>query len=221
VASPRALLEECVAEALSGLTTDPFWELERRRWLGEGEGGGLLAAGLAEEGGRLGACVAEEREFSGLRLPGCAFEVCGQIDRLDGEGEGLCCWDYKTGRELASAGAPLVEHPQLAAYGLALRLGLLGEEFRWRPLAGLGYVHLPSEGKVALRRLSPSGGLEAALAGFAAELARLSGTLSGGAYLPAWEACLAAGKREREICPYAALCGLLERLDARPDEEEP
>lgn len=220
VASPRSLLEECVAEALSDLTTDPFWELERRRWLGEGEGGGLLAAWLAEEADRLGHCVAEEREFSGLRLPGCAFEVCGQIDRLDGEGSGLCCWDYKTGREIASAGAPLVEHPQLAAYGLALRLGLLGEEFRGRPLAGLGYVHLPSEGKVALRRLSPPGGLEAALAEFAAELAGLSQALSGGLFLPAWERCLAAGKREWQRCPHAALCGLLECFDARPDEEE-
>lgn len=227
-ADPQALLEECVARALEGVERDPFWRLERARWLG-GEGppegsltGGLLTAWLAKEGGRLASCLAEEIEFAGLRMAGWPFEVTGKIDRLDAEEGGLVCWDYKTGNLLPSSSAPLAEHAQLAAYGLAVRARLLGEELASRPLAGLGYLHLPSAGKVATKRLEPPGGLEAALEEFAAEVARRAAAMSGGHFIPAWEECRRLGSKERERCPYLALCGLLSRLgEPQGEEEEP
>ena len=208
----RVLLEECVAQALADVAGDAFWELERRRWLGAGGEGGLLAAWLAAEGGAPGACVAEECSFEGLREAGWPFGVRGKIDRLDADEAGLFCWDYKTGSRLNKARAPLTEHPQLAAYGLAVRAGLLGKAASNQALCGLGYVHLASEAKVALKRLDPPEGLPAALAAFRAEVARRAQALAAGDFAPSWQDCLEDKARGWRRCPYAALCGLLGRL---------
>jgi RecB family exonuclease len=211
------LLEECVNEVLQEVGRDPFWQLERRRWLGGGGDSGLLGAWLAEEGDRLTNCLAEEVEFTGLRPEGWPFEVRGKIDRLDGAaGAGLTCWDYKTGGQLEGGGDPL-DHPQLAAYGLAVGAGLLSG--LPGPLAALGYIHLPRAGGVAVRLLKePAEGLEAALAAFAAEVGRRAAPLTSGHFPPGWEACL-GDRRRRERCPYVSLCGLLERLGEAAEDE--
>jgi hypothetical protein len=214
------LLEECVEAALEGTGRDPFWRLERRRWLGEGglggggpvEGGGLLRAWLAQEGANLTNCLAEEVEFAGLRHPAWPFEVRGKIDRLDAAGAGLACWDYKTGNYLASGHLPQ-DHPQLAAYGLAVASGLLAPPLAERPLAGLGYVRLPSAGKVEVRPLrEPEEGWRAALEQFAAQVGARAQAVGRGDFSPDLAACLRRPRRERERCPWRGLCGLLERL---------
>jgi len=114
-----------IEHALEGLPYDSDWEAEAdRRRAAE------LAARLVAYQDRLHA---EGGETVGRELP---FEVeigravlAGRVDRVERAGdETAVIVDFKTGAEAKySSDASVAEHPQLAAYQVAMRAGAFGE----------------------------------------------------------------------------------------------
>ncbi len=236
VRSARAWLEESVEKELSRHPRTLFWEVERLRWMGDSESGtaGVLQAWLeaeqdrAREGWRFAAA---ESRFAGLRLGPMTLK--GRVDRVDHhESMGFTVWDYKSGR--APSAAQVLERweaPQLPAYLLAVRGGLISEvKAEGQPLQA-GYIALGKAGDVAVEPLSfnrrPVNWDEALPAWEHAMEARMSSGMDGlfpadprppsrGAFTRRAGAC--------ETCPYYDLCGrfdgALERPEAESDEED-
>lgn len=144
-------LREAVLAHIAPPGSHPLWNVEARRLLGtESDEGGLLFQWLQEEWKQLQAgwrWAGMELDFSGLRLGRASITLKGRLDRLDVHGEeGLICWDYKTGRvPSAREVCETLVAPQLPAYLLALRQGLVREALKLEglPLAA-GYIDLRS-----------------------------------------------------------------------------
>ncbi len=144
-------LREAVLALIAPPDSHPLWNVEARRLLGaESDEGGLLFEWLQEEWKQLQAgwrWAGVELDFSGLQLGRASITLKGRLDRLDVHGEeGLICWDYKTGRVPSTTEVcETLVAPQLPAYLLALRQGLVREapKLEGLPLAA-GYIDLRS-----------------------------------------------------------------------------
>jgi RecB family exonuclease len=144
------ILRDSVHELLGPLITDPHWEAEKERWLGqEGSLPGLLPAWLALEkerylqGWRWGEV---EAPFQGLSKAGWPFSLKGRIDRLDyHEGsQEVLVWDYKSG-EIPAAVCIFerLEEVQLPSYLAAVKQGLV-EAARGAASLRAGFIGLKS-----------------------------------------------------------------------------
>lgn len=203
----ESILKECIAEALAGVTDNPYWQIERERW------SGLLATWLClerkrgEEGWRW---LLEEANFSSLQNAPWPFTVHGRIDRIDiNDGERkICCWDYKTG----STPPPADIHthflaPQLPLYLLALRGGKTSLPVPFQYLTA-GYIGLKSEGEVQFGEpVKDEAGWETCLSAWEKEITDLGQRLSAGNF-PADPKPTPKGNRSGacQYCPYLTLC---------------
>ncbi|MBT8407725.1 MAG: PD-(D/E)XK nuclease family protein, partial [Deltaproteobacteria bacterium] len=120
--------QKCVDKVHTRVATVPFWQVERRRLLGDKLG--LLRIWFQEEINHHQAgwrWLAEEIPFKELRVEGWPTALGGRIDRIDFHPEsGLLCWDYKSGSSPNSSDVfKYLSEPQLPAYLLALLQGLI------------------------------------------------------------------------------------------------
>ncbi|MFZ2089746.1 MAG: PD-(D/E)XK nuclease family protein, partial [Desulfobaccales bacterium] len=159
----EALLRQAAMEILGTATCDLHWEAEWRRWFGDEQTPGLLAAWLALERERLAQgwrWLGTEVAFAGLTRPGWPFTLRGRLDRLDfhpDTGE-LLIWDYKTGKIPNAAQVfDRKEEFQLPAYLCAVREGCLdlevGEVSAW----SAGFIGLKSSREDHLQHQDFSG----------------------------------------------------------------
>ena len=221
-------LEKTVDNILGDRREDPFWQVERVRLLGSDKFPGLLKAWLDEEQKRAldgWRFEAAEEPFEGLVIAKTGIALTGRLDRIDNHPEkGKALWDYKTGNP-----PPRTEvvtdmvRPQLPAYLLAIKKGLLSCLGAWSGQTQAGYIVLKkaSEVKVSgLKNVDWEGFLE----GWIEEVKkRLEGPLKG---------LYKADPRPRpsspqnqgacEYCPFPSLCGFEEQReeDESPGDEE-
>jgi RecB family exonuclease len=213
-------LREIALEELEEDLEDFHWSVEINRLLGgEGDIPGLLQEWLRREWERFQdgwKWVAFERAFNGLKLGEAAISVKGRLDRLDYHAEyGYVCWDYKTGSPPAPKEVLVdLTHPQLPAYLLAVRKGLIREAESDGAGLGAGYIDLRS-----VRYFKHS--------------QHIKSSIDLGAFLNQWEEVLAKALKELEEgsltprwmredscdsnCPYGCLCGKLMREILKTD----
>jgi ATP-dependent helicase/nuclease subunit B len=210
-------IEDCVDEVLAEVASDPFWQVERRRWLG-GEHG-LLRQWLEEEARHLGSgwrWLAEEIPFSGVTLEGWPVQLRGRIDRLDRHSEaGLCCWDYKSGTSPRAAEVfDLLSEPQLPAYLLALRQGLVEVgAFLENQALRAGYISLKSEKETRLHSLGADPERwQRFLETWQEHLAELGRNLQQGRF-DTGPLSDAPESRAQDLCAYCGLLTLCNRKD--------
>ncbi len=144
------ILRDSVHELLGPLLTDPHWEAELERWLGqEGSLPGLLPVWLTLEkerynqGWRWGEV---ELPFQGLTKAGWPFSLKGRIDRLDyhQESQEVLVWDYKSGEIPAAVRIfERLEEVQLPSYLAAVKRGLV-EAAREAASLRAGFIGLKS-----------------------------------------------------------------------------
>jgi RecB family exonuclease len=156
----RRLLTKCAEEVLKDALHCPYWEIERRLWIGSDSPseGGLLLAWLGEEINRSKdgwRCVAEEVFFDNLKCENWPFSLHGRIDRIDCHKTGaVACLDYKTGRAPSSSDVTTrMIAPQLPIYLLALREKKIPDMEKYVDVqngVSAGYIHLKSQKDVRI-----------------------------------------------------------------------
>lgn len=150
-----AFLEETVDDVLGERGDDLFREVERLRLLGDDHSPGLLKEWLREEQKRAGEgwrFEASEAPFEGLPVGNTGITLKGRVDRIDSnEAEGKILWDYKTGN-LPPSKEVLKEmvRPQLPAYLLSLRKGLLPGLGPCKDKVRAGYIFLKNAPDVTI-----------------------------------------------------------------------
>jgi ATP-dependent helicase/nuclease subunit B len=226
----RAFLEKTVDEVLGtagGIEKtdkgdDLFREVERVRLLGDGGFPGILDQWLSRE--RVRALEgwrfeAAEAAFECLSVGDASLSLKGRVDRVDRhQEEGRILWDYKTGNPPGPKEV-LTEmlKPQLPAYLLALKKGLL---HGLGPCAGktkAGYISLKKASDVAIDPLEEARreiDWEGFLSLWEQEAAKRVEGPSQGIFRP--DPRPGAEKRGGacEYCPYGNLCGIdIETMD--------
>lgn len=151
-------LAETTDRILGKRLEDLFWKVERTRLLGEGRSPGLLETWLDREQERgLDGWRFEtaEASFGGLSIEGTDVTLKGRFDRLDVHPEkGKALWDYKTGSPPARKEViDLKVRPQIPAYLLALKTGLLSGIGGWKGETEAGYIVLKRASDVKVEGL--------------------------------------------------------------------
>lgn len=156
-ATARAWLRRVVENEMAARLGNIFWRVELLRLLGEPDDPGILLVWLELERARAARgwrFCGVEAAFEGLPVAGLSLR--GRIDRIDfHEQEGFAVWDYKTG-VLPSAAAVIEKAaaPQLPAYLLALRRGLVaGLDGAGKALQA-GYIGLRDQAAVRIAPLA-------------------------------------------------------------------
>ena len=210
------ILRAAAAAELEPLLSAPCWNVEKRRLLGgDADGSGLLLEWLGREWVRIEQgwrWIAMESDFRGLLLEGCSIALRGRLDRLDAHPEeGLFCWDYKTGT--APSGKEVLEdlaRPQLPAYLMAVKRGLLAEAPKNPPALAAGYIDLRSVRYLKHQPcIKPGEDVDGLLSRWEEKVRVVLNRLREGLLSPKWResGCDAA-------CEYKCLCGLFLREDA-------
>ncbi|MCE5242924.1 MAG: PD-(D/E)XK nuclease family protein [Syntrophobacteraceae bacterium] len=212
----KAILIEAAAAELDSSLESPCWSVEMQRLLGgDAEEGGLLVEWLHREWERIEEgwrWIAVESGFQGLEFEGCSISLRGRLDRLDYHPErGLFCWDYKTG---AAPSAREVQEdlsqPQLPAYLMAVKKGLLREARAGSQSMAAGYIDLRSVRYLRHQSCIKHGDdLEGLLGQWEERAGMFLNRLRDGRLHPKW---LESGCDDS--CDYRCLCGLHLQDDA-------
>ncbi len=203
----RRILEETVVEKLAPDLSGAVWQVELERLTGREDFPGLLLMWLEEEWKRIEegwTWVSAECGFSGLELAGSSARIKGRLDRVDYHpGVGTICWDYKTGRVPSQREVREGTAPQLPAYLLAVKSGLI--KGVGGGSSGAGYIDLGSPGKVKhMLVFNPREGEDAFLDNWQELLAGLLNRIASGEVPPRW---LEKDESCDEYCPYRDICG--------------
>jgi len=151
-------LEKTVDNILGDRLEDPFWQVERVRLLGSDQFPGLLRAWLDEEQKRARdgwEFETSEEPFEGLPIGETGIALKGRLDRVDSHPEkGKALWEYKTGdpppdKEVLK----FMVRPQLPAYLLAIKRGLLSRFGAWSGQTEAGYIALKKASEVEVASL--------------------------------------------------------------------
>ena len=215
------MLTEATRAELGPYLPAPCWIVEMRRLLGAGaDEGGLLVEWLRREWARLEEgwrWIAMESDFRGLRFEGCSISLRGRLDRLDRHPEqGIFCWDYKTG---ASPSAREVQEefaqPQLPAYLMAVKKGLLREVPAGASPMAAGYIDLRSIRYLKhYPRIGHGDDLDGLLRQWEERVRLFLNRLRDGVLPPKW---LEAGCDS--TCEYKCVCGMYLGGDAGGDRD--
>ncbi len=206
------MLGQCVTDAGENDASVRCWPVEMKRLIGSPDAGipGLLTEWLREEHSNFlngWRWIMLEAGFDGLSLHDCPVRLRGRLDRLDFHPEkGCVCWDYKTGNIPGRTQVTEdLKAPQLPAYLLAIRRGLLGEAVdACGPLAA-GYIALKS-----VKHLKHSIVIEAneevqaLLSRWEDAAAEALNKALEGDMTPLW-----AGDSCDSSCPFDCLCGMM------------
>ncbi|MDI6764642.1 MAG: PD-(D/E)XK nuclease family protein [Thermodesulfobacteriota bacterium] len=208
---------------------DPFWMVERLRLLGNDQFPGLLKTWLDVEQERALAgwrFEAAEESFEGLSIGETGISLRGRLDRIDSHPEkGKALWDYKTGDPPNSKEVTeWMVRPQLPAYLLAIKKGLLSRLGGWKGGTEAGYISLKRVSEVKVRGLEKvdwDNFLEKWIEGVSK---RLEGPLKG-VYSPDPLPPPSTPQNEGgcKHCPFPNICGLDEQREEEGDpswEEE-
>ncbi|MEA2014303.1 MAG: PD-(D/E)XK nuclease family protein, partial [Thermodesulfobacteriota bacterium] len=206
------LLTTCVDDTLHGVSNSPHWEVERRRWIGDPDGG-ILTDWLDKERERWfegWRCIAEESTFDALTIAGLPFTLKGRIDRVDlNKEKGVLLWDYKTGTPSKAVDiTKYLKDPQLVIYLLALLGGHIPALEPYidsdTPLSA-GYIGLKSSGDI---KFFPIKGIESSIEEWAVAIAKLGEMLGSGDFraepFPVSEVTNPCKRCEE--CPDITLC---------------
>ena len=219
-----AYLTKTADRVLSEKPDDPFWRVERLRLLGDDRSEGLLTAWLekererAREGWRFE--TAEER-FEGLPLADTGVSVRGRVDRVDSHPEGRALWDYKAGQvPPAKEVLEFMVRPQLPAYLLSLKKGLLRCRYDQGKRLETGYITLRKASEVDVKPLKDSRkeiDWEDFFARWEKRIQeRLAGSLLGHFAADPIPRPTPRDEGACKYCSYIDLCG----LEARPPDQE-
>jgi len=217
-------LVKTVDTILGDKMKDPFWMVERLRLLGNDQFPGLLKTWLDVEQERALAgwrFEAAEESFEGLSIGETGISLKGRLDRIDSHPEkGKALWDYKTGGPPNSKEVTeWMVRPQLPAYLLAIKKGLLSRLGGWRGGTEAGYISLKRVSEVKVRGLEKvdwDNFLEKWIEGVSK---RLEGPLKG-IYSPDPLPPPSAPQNEGACkhCPFPNLCGIDEKREEESDQ---
>lgn len=209
-------LRNLIAETLKDRPPVPGWRVEGKRLAGGGDDPGLLGKWLEAESSRFEdgwRWTEVEKSFSDLKIRGSSITLKGRLDRLDFHpDEGLFCWDYKTG-SIPGAGEVWEDltFPQLPAYLLAVKKGLVAGAPVREGMLGAGYIDLSSAGHLKhMACFKPGEATEAFLNRWEEEAGRALERAGEGDMTPRW---LSEGEECEKPCPYRCLCGFLLEAD--------
>jgi RecB family exonuclease len=219
-------LEKTVDNILGDRLEDPFWQVERIRLLGSDKFPGLLRAWLDEEQKRAldgWRFEAAEEPFEGLGIADTGIALTGRLDRVDSHPKkGRALWDYKTGDPPPKTEVVTdMVRPQLPAYLLAIKKGLLSCLGAWSGQTQAGYIVLKKASEVKVSGLK-NVDWEGFLKDWIEEVKkRLEGPLKG---------IYKADPRPRpsspqnqgacEHCPFPSLCGFEEQREEDDNSED-
>ena len=146
-------LRKTVDSVLAEKPENAFWKTERLRLLGDEKSPGLLTVWLEEE--RIRAregwrFETAEEKFEELSIGGTGITLKGRVDRVDHHPEkGRTLWDYKTGEvPTRKEVLRIMVRPQLPAYLLSLKRGLLRTSRPEAERVETGYIALKRAGDV-------------------------------------------------------------------------
>jgi ATP-dependent helicase/nuclease subunit B len=219
-------LQKTVDHILGKKLEDPFWHVERLRLLGSDKFPGLLQTWLDEEQKRAldgWRFEAAEEPFEGLSIGETGIALRGRLDRIDNHPEkGKALWDYKTG-DPPSRDEVLKDmvRPQLPAYLLAIKKGLLSRFGAWRGQTEAGYIALKKASEVrvsGLEKVDWEGFLEKWIEGVRKRLEEPLRGLYNPDPLPPPSSAQKEGACE--YCPFPNLCGFEEQKEGEADNSE-